>query len=293
MSNRTVSSWEYGGEQQHNSTSGSSPVFHSLCATPGSDDHRVARADVGLLAAEPHPARAGREVVDLLGLAVEVLDGLAADRHRRLGERLVDGVARRHAGELTNRGAVGGDERLAFFQTDGLHEALDRVDGAHEAPPAALATGGGACMSLSHEGDACRGSGDGLAGRRDVQPTRDAGGRVGRPAADRRGVLQARPSGDALGGLGALRNNGGGVGRVAQRMHLGRLPVYEMDGEPPVSYGGRGLCGHGRQVVLPATEGDLAREQEGTPEHAGARGHEGPVGDVARALHQFLLTSSR
>src|SRR5689334_7240851 len=94
-------------------------------------------------------------------------------------------------------------------------------------------------MSLSHEGEACRGSGDGLAGRRDVQPTRDAGGRVGGPAADRRWVLQARPSLDALGGLGALCDNGAGEGRLVQRMHLGRLPVCELDGEPPVSYGGR------------------------------------------------------
>ena len=135
-SSRTVSSCEYGGEQQHSSTSGSSPVFHSLCATPGAMTTVSPARIVGLLAAEPHPARAGREVVDLLGLAVEVLDGLAADRDRRLGERLVDGVARRHAGELADGGAVGGDERLAFFQTDGLHEALDRVDDAHEAPPA-------------------------------------------------------------------------------------------------------------------------------------------------------------
>jgi hypothetical protein len=148
-------------------------------------------------------------------------------------------------------------------------------------------------MSLGHEGEACRDSGDGLAGRRDVQPTRDPGGRVGRSAANRRGVLQARPSGDALGGLGALCDNGAGVGRVAQRMHLGRLPVYEMDGSRPCPTEDECRCSHGRQVVLPATEGDLAREQERTPEHAGAHGREGPLGDVARALHQFLLTSSR
>jgi hypothetical protein len=73
---------------------------------------------------------------------VEVLERLAVHRHGRLGERLVDGVARRHARELTDGRAVGGDERLSFFQTDGLHEAFDRVDDAAEAPPAVRPAGG-------------------------------------------------------------------------------------------------------------------------------------------------------
>src|SRR5215213_7556455 len=46
------------------------------------------------------------------------------------------------------------------------------------------------------------------------------------------------------------------------------------------------MRGHGRRVVLPATEGVLAREQERTPEHAGAHGLVGPDERVARALHQ-------
>src|SRR3954447_1320544 len=120
-------------------------------------------------------------------------------------------------------------------------------------------------MSLSHEGEAGRGSGNGIAGRGDAQATLDAGGRVGGPAADRRGVLQTRPSGDALGGLGALCDNGAGVGRVVQRMHLGRLPVYELDGEPPVSYGGRmPMWVTGGKWCCPRTGRDLAREQERT-----------------------------
>ena len=72
-------------------------------------------------------------MVDLLRLAVEVLDRLAARRHGRLRERLVDGVAGGHAGELADGRAVGGDERLALFEADGLHEAVDRVDDAQRA----------------------------------------------------------------------------------------------------------------------------------------------------------------
>ena len=83
-------------------------------------------------------------MVDLLGLAVVVLDRLAARRNGRLRERLVDGVAGGHAGELADGGAVGGDERLALFEADGLHEAVDRVDDtrAREAPPALSSAGG-------------------------------------------------------------------------------------------------------------------------------------------------------
>src|SRR3954452_20412703 len=91
-------------------------------------------------------------------------------------------------------------------------------------------------MSLSHEGEAWRASGDGLAGRRSVQPAGDPGSRVGGPAPDRRWVLQARPFGDALGGLDALCGKRAGQGRVVKRMHLGRLPVIvDWTWEPPVS----------------------------------------------------------
>ena len=143
-SSRTVSSCEYGGAQQHRSTRSSSPGFHSLCGTPGRDDDGVARPHLGLLGAQAHAPGAGGEVVDLLGLAVVVLDRLAARRHGRLRERLVDGVAGGHAGELADGGAVGGDERLALFEADGLHEAVDRVDDtrAREAPPALSSAGG-------------------------------------------------------------------------------------------------------------------------------------------------------
>jgi hypothetical protein len=103
-------------------------------------------------------------------------------------------------------------------------------------------------MSLSHEGEACRGSGDGPTGRRGIQPARNARGDVRHPAADRRGVLQTRVFGLALGGLDALCDNGAGVGRVIQRMHLGWLPGVDVDGEPPVAYEGLWTdAGHERQ----------------------------------------------
>src|SRR3712207_8306547 len=49
--------------------------------------HAVARAHVALLPVEAHAARPGREEVELLRLAVEVLHGLRARRHRRLDRK--------------------------------------------------------------------------------------------------------------------------------------------------------------------------------------------------------------
>src|SRR3954454_13713347 len=72
------------------------------------DDDRVAGADLPLLLAQPHAPGAGGEVVDLLRGAVVVLHGLAARRDGRLGQRLVDRVARGDTGELTDARAVGG-----------------------------------------------------------------------------------------------------------------------------------------------------------------------------------------
>jgi hypothetical protein len=76
----------------------------------GRDDDRVAGGDVGLLVAQLHPAAARGEQVDLLGLAVVVLLGVRARRHGRLGEALVDRVAGRRAGQLTDLRAVLRDE---------------------------------------------------------------------------------------------------------------------------------------------------------------------------------------
>jgi hypothetical protein len=85
---------------------------------------------------------------------------------------------------------------------------------------------------------------------------------------------------------------------VVQRMHLGWLPVVvDWTWEPPVpSLGRRVPMCRSRAAGGGAARGperDLAREQERTPEHAGAHGRVGPDERVARALHQFLLTSSR
>ncbi len=105
----------------------------------GRDDHGVAGPDVCLQAAEPHPAGPRREVVDLLACAVEVLGRLPARGHGGLRQRLVDRVAGRHADKLADGRAVGGHERLAIFQADGLHEARDRVDDVRATPEAGAA----------------------------------------------------------------------------------------------------------------------------------------------------------
>src|SRR6185436_19896297 len=191
--------------------------------------------------------------------------------------------------ELSEGPAAGGDERLSYFQTDGLHEALDRVDDAAEAPPAVSSAGGATCVSLSHEGETCRGSGDGPAGRLRIQPVRDPGGGVRHPASYRRGVLQTRVFRRALRGPGALCDDVVRQGLLVERMHLGRLPVLigrgaaralTLDRTDARSRAAGGSC--------PRTEGDLVREQERTPEHGSTSVHrdEVPVELVARARHQ-------
>ena len=70
------------------------PGFQSLCGVPGAIT-TVSPARTSLLVAEAHAPGARGEEVDLLGGPVQVLDRLAARRHRRLGQRLVDGVAGR------------------------------------------------------------------------------------------------------------------------------------------------------------------------------------------------------
>ena len=90
------------------------------------DDHAVAGPDRALLAAEAHAPLTGGEEVDLLGAAVQVGDGRPAGRHDGLGQALVRGVSRRDAGQLADRGAVRGDERLALLAADDLHAAHTR-----------------------------------------------------------------------------------------------------------------------------------------------------------------------
>ncbi len=67
---------------------------------------------VELLLAEAHPAAPGSEVVDLLGDRVVVLGRLAGRTERRFGQRLVHGRRPRRMGQLADRRAVNGDERL-------------------------------------------------------------------------------------------------------------------------------------------------------------------------------------
>ena len=79
----------------------------TACAPSPAGSRRSRRRDLGLLdLAEPHPARAGDEVVQLLGARMVVLGRLAPGRERRLGEALVARCRPRGSGELADRGAV-------------------------------------------------------------------------------------------------------------------------------------------------------------------------------------------
>ena len=91
-------------------------------------------------------------------------------------------------------------------------------------------------MSLGHEGDACRGSGDGPTGRLGIQPVRDAGGDVRHPASYRRGVVQTRVFRRALRGPGALCDDVVRQGLLVERMHLGWLPELMWTGSRPWPY---------------------------------------------------------
>ena len=90
-------------------------------------------------------------------------------------------------------------------------------------------------MSLSHEG--MRAAAQATALRADALSSR----RATRPAAkaarlrNGRGVFAGARVWHARGRPGALCGDGVSLGRVVQRMHLGRLPVYDVDEEPPVT----------------------------------------------------------
>ena len=201
-SSSTVSSCGVGGraaaEQHERLRAG----VEELVRRARGDHHGVPGAHVGLLVAEPHAARAGDEVVDLLRDPVEVLDRLAAGRDRRLGQRLVDAVAARDARELADRRSVGGDERLAVFEADAFHAAR-------------VSAGRGATRR--------RVSDDGAAGHLVVQPARQAAGREG-DAAPERGIGRAlgapREFRTAMRAAGALCGDGVTQDGVVQRMHL-------------------------------------------------------------------------
>src|SRR5262249_13183113 len=92
-----------------------------LVAHPRRDHDAVAGADSGLLGPQPHTPRARHEVVDLLGLAMEVLDGRPARGNARLGKALVARLGPRGTGELADRGPVEGDERIEPVEVRDLH----------------------------------------------------------------------------------------------------------------------------------------------------------------------------
>ena len=141
-------------------------------------------------------------------------------------------------------------------------------------------------MSLGHEGDACRGSGDGPTGRLGIQPVRDAGGDVRHPASYRRGVLQARLFRRTLSGLGALCDDVVGQDALVERMHLGWLPELMWTGSRPCPYVGQDRCEvTGGSGAARGPERSVTREQERTLEHASAHGDEVPIDGVAIALH--------
>jgi hypothetical protein len=149
-------------------------------------------------------------------------------------------------------------------------------------------------MSVSHEGETCRGSGDGPTGRLGIQPPRDATGGVGRATAYGRWVLQTRVFRRALRGLGALCDNGVPEGLLVERMHLGWLHVLMGRGAAhALTLDRTDVRPRAADGAARGPERSVTREQERTLEHASAHGDELPVERVAIALHQSCSPPSR